>query len=379
MAQDMNEATRVMGAGGAPGAPGVPTDDRTMVAGGGADRTMVAGMAPPAGVTQMGQTVACPVCRTSNSTLETYCGFLLASAPGAADEAPADDSPVVELVENSSGRRFRLKPGVNTVGREACDILLMDSTVSRRHAQVSVEGGAVAVTDLGSTNGTHVDGGRIAANQPVTLAPGAALKFGNVALTLPGASGAPAEATVIAGTVPADATVVLDAAPPVMDDATLLGGAATAPAADAAPAAGPPVSARLRPASPNAEEVEIRPGVITLGRRAGNDVVLNGDPYVSGQHARITCDEVGCTLTDVGSTNGTTVNGQRLAANAPQLLADGDEVSFGQTSFKFERSTPAPAGTATAESLDDDGPEVVPYEWETENGAETDGSRGATL
>src|SRR5205085_976087 len=113
-----------------------PAEDRTMVAGAppaaAQDRTMVAG-APVAGATQMGATITCPVCRTTNAGLETYCGecgFLLASTPGEAVVESEPEGVVPELVDAGSGRRFRLKPGVNTIGRENCDILIMDGTVS---------------------------------------------------------------------------------------------------------------------------------------------------------------------------------------------------------------------------------------------------------
>src|SRR5437867_401968 len=125
MAEDINESTRVMPAAGE--AP--------------LDRTMVATVAPPAGATQMGATLNCAVCNTTNPGLETYCvecGFLLSSSPGSLDGAEETESEAVELVETATGRRFRLKAGINTVGRENCDILLLDGTVSRHHAEVTV-------------------------------------------------------------------------------------------------------------------------------------------------------------------------------------------------------------------------------------------------
>jgi pSer/pThr/pTyr-binding forkhead associated (FHA) protein len=47
-------------------------------------------------------------------------------------------------------------------------------------------------------------------------------------------------------------------------------------------------------------------------------------------------DATGCFLTDVGSTNGTTVNGAKLDPNTRQLLLDGDEVMLGQTTYRYE-------------------------------------------
>jgi pSer/pThr/pTyr-binding forkhead associated (FHA) protein len=40
-------------------------------------------------------------------------------------------------------------------------------------------------------------------------------------------------------------------------------------------------------------------------------------------------------IVDLGSTNGTSVNGQRIAANAPERIKDGDEITLGRTTLRF--------------------------------------------
>lgn len=79
---------------------------------------------------------------------------------------------------------------------------------------------------------------------------------------------------------------------------------------------------------PNAAEV-------TLGRSEDNDLVLH-HTTVSGRHVvfRRTGDGI-YTLEDLGSTNGTSVNGDALAPGHPVRLHDKDILSFGETSFKF--------------------------------------------
>jgi adenylate cyclase len=68
--------------------------------------------------------------------------------------------------------------GVVVVGRAAdADAIVPDATVSRRHAELLVGDDGVGVTDLGSSNGTAVNGGRVAA---ATLKPGDVVQFGNV-------------------------------------------------------------------------------------------------------------------------------------------------------------------------------------------------------
>jgi pSer/pThr/pTyr-binding forkhead associated (FHA) protein len=71
---------------------------------------------------------------------------------------------------------------------------------------------------------------------------------------------------------------------------------------------------------------ELSRGTISIGRDPGNQVVID-DPQVSRQHARITPQGGLMVLEDLGSTNGTTVNGLRISA--PHTLAHGDEIGFG--------------------------------------------------
>lgn len=59
-------------------------------------------------------------------------------------------------------RVFRLRDGVNTVGRtKANDIFVLHKSLSRQHARITNEGGEWSIEDLGSKNGTFVDGVRV--------------------------------------------------------------------------------------------------------------------------------------------------------------------------------------------------------------------------
>ncbi|MGM0576857.1 MAG: FHA domain-containing protein [Myxococcota bacterium] len=75
---------------------------------------------------------------------------------------------------------------------------------------------------------------------------------------------------------------------------------------------------------------------IHLGRRHDNDAVLN-DYTVSSRHARFRRDDPGgpMLVEDVGSTNGTTVQGLGLEPGRPHLLASGDVVTFGRLRCYF--------------------------------------------
>jgi hypothetical protein len=86
-----------------------------------------------------------------------------------------------------------------------------------------------------------------------------------------------------------------------------------------------------------------KPTVI-IGREVGNDVVVN-DPQVSRRHASLSWDGRQFTLQDLGSANGTFVNGERLTA--PQVLQDGDVIGLGSMVFLgFQASSPVVSPSA---------------------------------
>lgn len=92
--------------------------------------------------------------------------------------APSTPSPQL----TGSFGSFEIQEGEWTVGRENADLTLTeDTSISRNHAKVSRQGSVVTLTDLGSTNGTYVNGHRI--DQTVTLAPGDIVQFGAVQLS----------------------------------------------------------------------------------------------------------------------------------------------------------------------------------------------------
>lgn len=73
---------------------------------------------------------------------------------------------------------------------------------------------------------------------------------------------------------------------------------------------------------------ELNKDVITLGRDITNDITIN-DPEVSRHHLRITRGTDGYNLEDLGSTNGTFINGQRLTGS--RALNRGDMIGLGET------------------------------------------------
>lgn len=72
-----------------------------------------------------------------------------------------------------------------------------------------------------------------------------------------------------------------------------------------------------------------------IGRASSENHLIINDNEVSGHHAEIAQYGQGHTVVDRGSTNGTFVNGQRLALNVPRHLNDGDTLRFGHTIFTY--------------------------------------------
>jgi FHA domain-containing protein len=81
----------------------------------------------------------------------------------------------------AEGKRYAIGPGGATIGRSReCDIVLADSNVSRRHAELRPSGGGWTITDLGSTNGVRVNGRDVRPREPVAIAPGDRVDVGTV-------------------------------------------------------------------------------------------------------------------------------------------------------------------------------------------------------
>jgi hypothetical protein len=99
---------------------------------------------------------------------------------------------------------------------------------------------------------------------------------------------------------------------------------------------------------------------ISVGKSTENDLVVDDDPSVSRVHARLErIGPVWC-ITDLDSTNGTIVNGERVIA--PRTLRDGDEIVLGRTRLVLrdrsarneattERLAPAPPRTPTEQRV----------------------------
>ena len=90
------------------------------------------------------------------------------------------DHPVLEVRQQGRRPLFVQIREPLEIGRECDGILLLDLQASRRHAVVSPRGGTVLLEDVGSTNGTFLDGVRI--SSPVVLTPGAVAQVGDTVI-----------------------------------------------------------------------------------------------------------------------------------------------------------------------------------------------------
>ena len=176
---------------------------------------------------------------------------------------------------------FKLGPE-SVIGRDqGLAVAVPIEGVSRRHARIVFDGKSYWLEDLQSTNGTFLNGQAVTRDRlrhldVITLGKDADLVF------------------VVRAAAEAEKVKAI-------------------------------VRAALVPEGPDATAYEIAPGEITLGRAPSNNLVAD-EGAVSKVHARIERTRDQLVLEDLGSANGTLVNGVRVA-NA--FLKDGDTVSLG--------------------------------------------------
>jgi FHA domain-containing protein len=82
------------------------------------------------------------------------------------------------------------------------------------------------------------------------------------------------------------------------------------------------------------QEYALNSSALTVGRGGQNDVSIEGDEFASARHVRIEPRRDGVWVSDLGSTNGTFVNGVRI--DQPRKLEQGDVVRVGETELRFE-------------------------------------------
>ncbi|MFD4695321.1 FHA domain-containing protein [Streptomyces sp. NPDC058463] len=264
---------------------------------------------------------------------------------------------VPELVLELNGRTWTLDPSRSyTLGRDPQgDLMIDDARVSWRHATISWGGRSWVIEDHGSTNGTYVQGHRI---QRMEIGPGSSVHLGNATdgprLSLTGAAAA-------AGVHSGQAAAAQQAPAPVQPQQPPQGAAGWHDPAQqqqqaawqqpqqpqvphqqglGAPGAGGPGGAAGAPPvygdrSPTTFHQLDLGRVMRIGRALENELVVS-DLQVSRLHAEFRATPDGrFEIRDLGSHNGTYVNGQPLSKSGSALIGPNDIVGVGHSTFRL--------------------------------------------
>ncbi|MFD8719602.1 FHA domain-containing protein [Streptomyces sp. NPDC059629] len=255
---------------------------------------------------------------------------------------------VPELVLESNGRTWTLDTARSyTLGRDPQgDIVFDDARVSWRHATISFDGRSWVIEDHGSTNGTFVESRRV---QRTEIGPGAAVHLGNAndgpRLSLSGTAAAvvqpqprqqpfAAQSAGGAGWSQPPAAQQQPApqqgwqqAPPAIPQQQ------GAPAMASGGGAGaPPVYGDRSPTTFHQFSIG---RVMRIGRALDNELVVS-DLQVSRHHAEFHSTPDGrMEIRDLGSHNGTYVNGQPISKGGTAVLDANDVVGVGHSTFRI--------------------------------------------
>jgi len=100
------------------------------------------------------------------------------------------------------------------------------------------------------------------------------------------------------------------------------------------------------------------PGAYVVGRNAEIDVVIDGDDSISSRHAELERKGPGWYVSDLGSTNGTKLNGERITTK--RALRDSDVIGLGRTTLTFR--DPGSRKDSTTRRTNTDAPEITKTE-----------------
>jgi pSer/pThr/pTyr-binding forkhead associated (FHA) protein len=258
----------------------------------------------------------CPLCGVSlgaegqgqrESSRETTKPGPAVGDPGQTEVIGRDEEPKAQLkIKLPTGDEY-FKPitkGEVRLGKGPHnDIVIADPSVSSVHALIAFGDNGYTISDLGSRNGTYVNQERVV--EPRALRSGDLINLGRSRLTFQSSS--------------AGDTVTL---PPVDFE--------------------PPTLVGVMPDGTRIERVIDRPE-IDLGKAPHNQVVL-ADPTVSSAHAVILSKGGEYCIVDLGSRNGTYVDGEKLGSE-PRVLKHGDTIRVGSTVLTFRRPSRAVEST----------------------------------
>ena len=252
--------------------------------------------------------------------------------PGAKGAGTSSGGRLVCLTD---GREYTVGGAPLSLGRDAAsDVVVSGSEVSRHHAEIRSDPEGYVLVDL-SVNGTYVNGQRIGKTHLLSRAD--VIRLGHDEFRFYADATAPAPKPT-----PAPAEPLLVEAPPPAPGAahrlsdTMHGLPSSEPQGritPTSPEAAPLASLLFRSGELKGRRLPIKVPVVNIGRGDYNDLVI-ADPSVSTMHAKLQRREDVWILSDLGSTNGTFVEGERLRGEVP--LSPGTTLKFGDVTALFE-------------------------------------------
>jgi pSer/pThr/pTyr-binding forkhead associated (FHA) protein len=256
------------------------------------------------------------------------------------------------LVCLTDGREYTVGSQPLQFGRDAgAAVVVSGSEVSRYHAEIRRDPEGYVLLDT-SVNGTYVNGERIAKTHLLTRAD--VIRIGNDEFRFyadtPVAVAAKAPAPAAAAPV-VQPSAPAGAAQRLSDTMHGIPETVQPRVTPASPEAAPLASLLFRSGQLKGSRVPIKVPVINIGRGDYNDVVIV-DPSVSTAHAKLQRREAIWILTDLGSTNGTFVEGEKVTGE--MALSPGTILQFGDITALFEPlDDNVPAGRAQRTRLMD--------------------------
>ena len=237
------------------------------------------------------------------------------------------------LVCLTDGREYTITGDTLVFGRDASsDVVVGGTEVSRRHAEIQATPDGYVLNDL-SVNGSYVNGERVGRQH--LLARADVIRIGHDEFRFYADVAAPAAPRGRRSVPPVTAPHPPTGAGSRLSD-TLHGlppSALSAAVTPTAPQVAPLASLLVRTGALKGRRLPVKVAVVNIGRAEFNDVVI-ADPSVSTSHAKLQRREDVWVLTDLGSTNGTFVEGERLSGEV--ALVSGTTIKFGEVAVLFE-------------------------------------------
>lgn len=234
---------------------------------------------------------------------------------------------MAELVNTINGDKIPLDRWEISVGRsKLCDITIGYGSVSRFHAVISRRSDGWFITDTFSKTGTKVNDKEV--KKAVQLFDGDSITFGSAVMVFSAPLYPSPNPRIFTAVKPAVQDIPLQAAEmPIMEEIP----AETSMPIDVS-------SAESKEENPaiyvvrSAKALPLKHRTYIIGREEECDIVLPSQ-LVSRHHAKITAEDDGFAIEDLGSKAGTVINGKQIGRK--QLLFNGDEINIGGEELIF--------------------------------------------